>query len=682
MSHVSLIDDSSLLILVGGGRVPRFAPNKVILWDEEAKRLIQIPSEESREASNSFDESSLKASTIFSVGQEEKDAARSVSLSDLGSESDTKRVVDTDAIHDLDADLQSTSAHSRAQEGEVDTSASVDDNQADVIGLHPTSASVAPHVRSSEELPPHPSLHSTSRTNDRADSTRLVTLKGREVAELEFGEAVKGVCVKTFDIPDSDKNKAGKSTLLVILLDSKAIVFELGTHIQYEAQEIPIGSSESRSWGIRQRLVVEIHSGLERGLASMAPIPDSSCVLLVLPGRQTGHVQILSIALSNAGRTSIRPSIAGASTIIAAHANAISSLTLSVDGRILCTTSERGTLLRLWSTFSSSSRDPNVTNLSTSLLCELRRGSDSAKIWSVAFSPDSLLLAVGSDKGTIHFFNLQPLHEALHSTSVSRSSSPLHPSTPSSNTPALLGKKGSRYLPTSVQQVANSIPPSMLPHYLKSQWSFAQYKVPLKVFSSSIVEDSQRPSQPLFSTRRRDKQKVSDDHEVAPAILSGKQASLEGGWAGMKGRIDDVRRGEKGIEEGLWLTWIASDLISSEEKSDAKTAKSRPTFSTSTTKDHRHALRSCKYELIAISSSGSHYRIGVALPRSAHSSSSPSSKKTKSTVLDMYKEEKGTTRSDARNAPSDEDELGKDLDQDQCWLIEYRRFGMRDDWID
>ena len=45
--------------------------------------------------------------------------------------------------------------------------------------------------------------------------------------------------------------------------------------------------------------------------------------------------------------------------------------------------------------------------LTHSLVLQLRRGADTATIYSIAFSPISSWLAVSSDKGTVHVFALK-----------------------------------------------------------------------------------------------------------------------------------------------------------------------------------------------------------------------------------------------------------------------------------
>jgi hypothetical protein len=67
---------------------------------------------------------------------------------------------------------------------------------------------------------------------------------------------------------------------------------------------------------------------------------------------------------------------------------------LSADGQLLATASEQGTLIRVYST-------SNCTKVA-----ELRRGVDPAYIFSIAISPNSSMLAVTSDKSTLHVFDL------------------------------------------------------------------------------------------------------------------------------------------------------------------------------------------------------------------------------------------------------------------------------------
>ena len=81
-------------------------------------------------------------------------------------------------------------------------------------------------------------------------------------------------------------------------------------------------------------------------------------------------------------------------SIVPAHGSPLRALDLSRDGAVLATASETGTLLRVWSAVNC-----NKT-------AELRRGVDPAAIFSLAISPSSSLLAVTSDKSTLHIFDL------------------------------------------------------------------------------------------------------------------------------------------------------------------------------------------------------------------------------------------------------------------------------------
>ncbi|KAG8525722.1 uncharacterized protein KY384_000482 [Bacidia gigantensis] len=103
--------------------------------------------------------------------------------------------------------------------------------------------------------------------------------------------------------------------------------------------------------------------------------------LITFPGRSIGQVQMVEISTGNV-------------SIIPAHSTALRAMELSPDGEILATASETGTLVRTFYTRNSAR------------MGELRRGVDHAFIYSIAISPNGKQLAVTSDKGTLHIFDL------------------------------------------------------------------------------------------------------------------------------------------------------------------------------------------------------------------------------------------------------------------------------------
>ncbi|KAH7063171.1 WD40-repeat-containing domain protein [Macrophomina phaseolina] len=103
--------------------------------------------------------------------------------------------------------------------------------------------------------------------------------------------------------------------------------------------------------------------------------------IVVFPGRTPGQVQVLELSTRNV-------------SIIPAHSNSLRALSLSPDGTIIATASEHGTLIRLWSVGSCAK------------LGEFRRGVEGATIFSIALSPSNAFMAVTSDTGTLHIFDL------------------------------------------------------------------------------------------------------------------------------------------------------------------------------------------------------------------------------------------------------------------------------------
>ncbi len=168
----------------------------------------------------------------------------------------------------------------------------------------------------------------------------------------------------------------------------------------------------------------------DRGLCALSPDPRAT--VLACPGTQAGHVRL---ELYEQRKT----------TLIPAHETTLACLALSYDGSRLATASEKGTLIRVFDTFSGR------------LLQELRRGADRAEIYSISFSRNNEWLAVSSDKGTVHVFKLDAAAGAAAAAEAAATAG---------------GEKKSN--PTS----SFSFFSSLLPKYFSSQWSFSQFRVP------------------------------------------------------------------------------------------------------------------------------------------------------------------------------------------------------------
>ena len=180
-------------------------------------------------------------------------------------------------------------------------------------------------------------------------------------------------------------------------------------------------------------------------LGVVALCPNQNKALLAFPGLHKGHIQLAD--LSNLRRSY--------HSILPAHEHPLACLAFSLDGKWLASASEKGTLLRIYETDSGR------------LVHELRRGSDKAEIYSMAFNQDASRLVVSSDHGTVHIFNLDG----------SRSSGMESPS-PAAPMTIGLHQEGSGIPDTPPQSSGLSFVRDYLPKYFSSQWSFAYIKGP------------------------------------------------------------------------------------------------------------------------------------------------------------------------------------------------------------
>lgn len=298
----------------------------------------------------------------------------------------------------------------------------------------------------------------------------------KEVAELEFREKVRGlVCRRGW---------------FAVALRRRVVVFELGELVTRYGE-----------WDTCDN---------PRGLLAMATGAFST--LLAIPGRQMGHVQLLHLPPCRSPEPIGPPSSAPPQpppaptkhpiSIIVAHTTALTTLSCPPSGRLLATTSSRGTLVRIWD------------SLTGKLSRELRRGTDKAEIYGVAFRPDERELCVWSDKGTVHVFAL-----AVGSGASNRQSS-FSPLTP--------------FLP--------------LPKYFDSEWSYAQYRIPSQLSHIALSSTSSRSQ----STGITDEEKCAvgwiqapvedgDSNQVEHQLIA---LTYTGGWyrLGLPNKVSSTTR--------------------------------------------------------------------------------------------------------------------------------------------
>ncbi|KFH00102.1 WD domain-containing protein [Toxoplasma gondii VAND] len=231
----------------------------------------------------------------------------------------------------------------------------------------------------------------------------------------------------------------------------------------------------------------------------------SSQVLVACPALQTGRVQLLiygedtrrsfsrqdSAGSSQASCDSERSSRSsfsqsdngigtGAAALISslsicAHSNDLAFLCLSPDGQLLGTASSRGTLLRVF--------DPRTGDF----LLEFRRGSNPARITSMAFSPCCGFLAACSSTGTTHLYKLA----ASWTGGEQKRSRERYRALGGTRSAEEKADVGAAQKPDRRAEEANAEPEKdalkaslqffeKLSPYFHTEWSFAQWRLPSK----------------------------------------------------------------------------------------------------------------------------------------------------------------------------------------------------------
>eukprot|EP00727_Mastigamoeba_balamuthi_P013444 m51a1_g8722 putative autophagy protein 18 (361) ;mRNA; f:175335-176969 len=166
---------------------------------------------------------------------------------------------------------------------------------------------------------------------------------------------------------------------LVVVLETKLHIFDTARARDPPLQTVDTGSNPL-------------------GLVAVSKASERCCI--AYPVQTPGQLAVydgVTLAMTN---------------VIRAHTNPLAAVAMSEDGTLIATASQKGTVVRVYSA------------LRAQRLASLRRGSYPATISCIAFAPDSSLLAVSSDTGTVHVFRL----DCVGSVAISPVSPPPAPS--------------------------------------------------------------------------------------------------------------------------------------------------------------------------------------------------------------------------------------------------------------
>ena len=253
------------------------------------------------------------------------------------------------------------------------------------------------------------------------------------------------------------------------------------------------------------------------GLCALSPTQDST--VMACPGLNKGQVRVELYDL-------------GVTKFISAHDGELAQLQLTLDGALLATASEKGTLIRVYDTATAT------------LMHEFRRGADRATVYSIAFAPGKDFLAVSSDKGTVHVY-VVPERASAGGRGGGGGAGGGADGVPNGGADGVPSPaEGSNQEGGVVDaKAAFSFVKGFLPKYFSSEWSLAQFKLP--DFTRSLVAFGPEPNTLIVVTVEGTYYKVGFDPKSGGAcaqvafarFLKTAEEEEEGGW----GAVRDVR---------------------------------------------------------------------------------------------------------------------------------------------
>ena len=203
--------------------------------------------------------------------------------------------------------------------------------------------------------------------------------------------------------------------------------------------------------------IINIFQTFENKKGLFAISSDEKALVIAFPYKHAGYIK-----LKNYNSPLNVPAIN-------AHDNMIAFIALNHEGTLLATSSEKGTLIRIFSTFNGE------------LIQELRRGAKMADIYYITFDLNSKFIACTSSSRTIHIFStyvsIKYLKEKglISTKNINRnrnSDLDINININNNNDQIEAPKNQKGFLGSIISVLKIGI------SYFESEWSFAQFRVP------------------------------------------------------------------------------------------------------------------------------------------------------------------------------------------------------------
>ena len=168
---------------------------------------------------------------------------------------------------------------------------------------------------------------------------------------------------------------------------------------------------------------------------------EKNKLIIAYPINYQGCVNIRNCITKKSGKES---------KIIKSHESRLSCISINKDGSLLATSSDKGTLIRIFSIHNGE------------IITAFKRGTKNVSMNCITFSPNNIFIGCSSDVGTIHIFSIASITKKLSESNIIDNNENIKEEEPK-NQKSLLGKIGGFF------KINNE--------YMEQERSFAKFRI-------------------------------------------------------------------------------------------------------------------------------------------------------------------------------------------------------------